>query len=197
MADIGRKMNGIAADDMGLGPATVILTRRRSRLLPHLTDSELAMVDDLIAAIPDKGLMVHGDYHIENVMVQKGDLVLIDVGGMSCGHPVLDLLCLYMKTTEPRYLETRLSMDDCKKIWEIYLDEYFAGKLTADHRSDIEKILSVLADIFMLPAHCTVASTQPEKAKEAKECIKNRLGRISAVSPEQLKDLFRSVDVLY
>lgn len=197
MAGIGRMMNSIAIDDADLGDATFILTRRRERIIPYLTEEELNNVDALIAAIPDKGMLVHGDFHIENVMVQKGELVLIDVGGMSHGHPILDLLCMYMKATEPAYLETKLDFDTCKKMWEIYIDEYFKGRLTDTLRRDLEEILSLFADLFMLPAYCTQATIDSNKAAEAKEKIRQRLDRIMACTPERLTKLLEAVDALY
>jgi uncharacterized protein (TIGR02172 family) len=197
MAQIGRRMNSTDAAGFGLGPATYILTRRRSRMLPYLTDEETALVDALIRAVPDRGKLVHGDYHVENVMVQNGEIVLIDVGGMSCGHPVFDLLCLYMKTTESGYLETKLDMEACSGIWECYIREYFGETLTDALLEDLTAILRLFTDIYMLPAYCAIAASTPEPSGEALERIRERVKGISAYTPERLKKLFDSTDTLY
>ena len=45
----------------------------------------------LIEGIPDSNYIIHGDYHTNNVMVQNGEPILIDMDTLAVGHPVLEL----------------------------------------------------------------------------------------------------------
>ena len=205
LAEIGLQMHSIPADPEVYGVATDMFTKRRGRLVPILTDEELASVDALVAAIPDRNTLVHGDYHVENVMVRAGELVLIDVGGFTHGHPLFDLLCLYMKTAEPGYLKTALDTDTCIRIWECYLRRYFGDKLTHRLRDKLISILSLFTDLFMLPGECATAKRlQQEGDKEAPKSlqeilsnIRRRLDRILKITPDDLTALFTATDELF
>ena len=45
----------------------------------------------LIEGIPDSTNIIHGDYHTNNVMVQNGEPILIDMDTLAVGHPILEL----------------------------------------------------------------------------------------------------------
>ena len=45
----------------------------------------------LVEGIPDSNFVIHGDYHTNNVMIQNGEPVLIDMDTLAVGHPVLEL----------------------------------------------------------------------------------------------------------
>ena len=48
----------------------------------------------LIKAVPDDDHMLHGDYHLKNVMYQNGESILIDMDTICHGHPVFELACM-------------------------------------------------------------------------------------------------------
>ena len=50
---------------------------------------------DLIAAVPEDSHMLHGDYHIKNVMLQDGEALLIDMDTLCYGHPIFELASMY------------------------------------------------------------------------------------------------------
>ena len=45
----------------------------------------------LVKAVPKSNYMMHGDYHIKNVMVQNGEALLIDMDTLCVGDPVFEL----------------------------------------------------------------------------------------------------------
>ena len=49
----------------------------------------------LIEAVPKRNTMLHGDYHTNNVMVQNGEPLLIDMDTICMGHPVFELGSMY------------------------------------------------------------------------------------------------------
>ena len=49
----------------------------------------------LISAVPDDNHMMHGDYHIKNVMLQNGESLLIDMDTICHGHPVFELASMF------------------------------------------------------------------------------------------------------
>lgn len=58
----------------------------------YFTGEETAQLIKMINAVPDGSGMIHGDYHTNNIMVQSnGDLVLIDMAGISRGDSLFDI----------------------------------------------------------------------------------------------------------
>ena len=45
----------------------------------------------LVKAVPKTNNMMHGDYHIKNVMVQNGEVLLIDMDTLCVGDPIFEL----------------------------------------------------------------------------------------------------------
>ena len=49
----------------------------------------------LVDAVPQDMHMMHGDYHIKNVMLQNGEALLIDMDTLCHGHPIFELASMY------------------------------------------------------------------------------------------------------
>ena len=57
----------------------------------YLDEAHAKKMRSLIEGIPDSNFIIHGDYHTNNVMVQNGEPILIDMDTLAVGHPVLEL----------------------------------------------------------------------------------------------------------
>ena len=64
-------------------------------LKDYLPEDEFAKLYALIEAVPQDMHMMHGDYHIKNVMLQNGEVLLIDMDTLCCGHPIFELASMY------------------------------------------------------------------------------------------------------
>ena len=49
----------------------------------------------LIAAVPEDAHLIHGDYHVKNVMDQSGESLLIDMDKLCHGYPIFELASMY------------------------------------------------------------------------------------------------------
>ncbi len=49
----------------------------------------------LMKAVPVQHTMLHGDYHVKNVMVQNGEVLLIDMDTLCQGHPIFELASVF------------------------------------------------------------------------------------------------------
>ena len=47
-------------------------------------------------AFSRKNVIIHGDFHEGNVMLQDGELMLIDIDDISCGNPAFDLISNFL-----------------------------------------------------------------------------------------------------
>lgn len=57
----------------------------------HLPEEQAKKLRALIEAVPKTNTLMHGDYHTNNIMVQNGEPLLIDMDTLCMGHPVFEL----------------------------------------------------------------------------------------------------------
>ena len=58
---------------------------------PHLPADQGKKLRALIEAVPKQNTLMHGDYHTNNIMVQNGEPLLIDMDTLCMGHPVFEI----------------------------------------------------------------------------------------------------------
>ena len=49
----------------------------------------------LIETLPKQNTLLHGDYHTNNIMIQNGEPILIDLDTLCVGHPIFELGSMY------------------------------------------------------------------------------------------------------
>ena len=64
-------------------------------LKDYLPEDKWAKLHKLIEDVPYDMHMMHGDYHIKNVMLQNGEVLLIDMDTLCHGNPVFELASMY------------------------------------------------------------------------------------------------------
>lgn len=86
----------------------------------------------LLQTIPERKTFVHGDCHFKNIMVQKDELLLIDMDTLSVGHPIFELAAIYapyiaFDEDDPGNCERFLgvSSDFTKKLFNQIIIKYF------------------------------------------------------------------------
>ena len=64
-------------------------------LKDHLEPELWQKLHDLVEAVPEDNHLMHGDYHLKNIMVQNGETLLIDMDTLCHGHPIFELASIY------------------------------------------------------------------------------------------------------
>ena len=96
----------------------------------------------LVEAVPESNMMMHGDYHIKNVMMQNGEVLLIDMDTLCHGHPVFELASVFNAYLGFSEIDHNISMtflgiphETAAEIWEktvpLYLGTDDAEKIEA------------------------------------------------------------------
>ena len=57
----------------------------------HLPKEPGERLYQMVAAVPERHTMLHGDYHTNNIMVRDGEALLIDMDTLCMGHPIFEL----------------------------------------------------------------------------------------------------------
>lgn len=61
----------------------------------YLPEEIIAKIRKLISEIPENNHMLHGDYHMKNLMLQDGEALLIDMDTLSQGDPIFEFMGIY------------------------------------------------------------------------------------------------------
>ena len=119
-------------------------------LRDHLPADQWQKLHELIAAVPEDDHMLHGDYHIKNVMLQNGESLLIDMDTLCHGHPIFELASMYnayLGYTELDHQNVKdfLGIDyaTAEEFWRLSLRMYLPDADEATLRAVEEKAMIV------------------------------------------------------
>ena len=158
----------------------------------YLTDEQTARIKKLLTALPDDLHVVHGDFQMKNVMIVRGEPMLIDMETVSTGQPLFDLQALYVtyvlfSEDDPNNLKSFLGIPNewGERIWQSILTNYFD---TADEQklSEIQNKISLAASVRFL---YLLVSTDLKDNELGERRIRHTQEHISELI-EKVDDLF-------
>ena len=127
----------------------------------------------MFKAIPERKTLIHGDCHFKNIMVQNGELLLIDMDTLSVGYPIFELAALYAPYVAFNEDEPGNSMnffgisdEDAAALYNALLTRYF-GK----DDPVIKDKIKIVGYVHMIR---WTTNNQPENEKRINGC-KERL----------------------
>ena len=88
-------------------------------------DEEYEKVKAIFENIPERKTFIHGDCHTGNVMLQGKELMFIDLSCAGCGHPIFDLMSMYLTAAcHQGELLSSYTKEEAYHIWNIFLRVY-------------------------------------------------------------------------
>ena len=123
-------------------------------LQPYLPAEQWEKLLTMMNALPEPEFMIHGDYHANNVMIQNGEPLLIDMDTVAYGHPVFEFASIYLGFVG--YCECNhegtmdfygLPYDITVKIWETLMKQYFEDEAV---RMDVTRKAQVIGYARMM-----------------------------------------------
>ena len=153
---------------------------------PHLPEDQAKKLRQLIEAVPKQNTLMHGDYHTNNIMVQNGEPLLIDMDTLCMGHPVFELGSMFNAFVGYTELNHQGSMDffgysheTAEKFWNLALKMYLGTEDEAACRSVAEKAMIVGYTRMMRRAlRRPEEAESPAKIARCKEMLAKLLGYI-------------------
>ena len=116
----------------------------------HLPEEQAKKLRALIEAVPKRNTMMHGDYHTNNIMVQNGEPLLIDMDTLCMGHPVFELGSMFNAFVGYTELNPQNTMDffgysfeTAGKFWNMALKMYLGTEEEAVCQSVAEKAMII------------------------------------------------------
>ena len=156
---------------------------------PHLSEEQGKKLRALIEAVPKQNTLMHGDYHTNNIMVQNGEPLLIDMDTLCMGHPVFELGSMFNAFIGYSELDHQVTMnffgythETAEKFWDLSLKMYLGTEDEELCRSVAEKAM-IIGYTRMLRR----AIRRPEEAESPAKIARCK---------ERLAELLNNVDGL-
>lgn len=154
-------------------------------LLDYLPPEEGKKLVALIEAVPERHTMIHGDFHIKNIMLQNGEVLLIDMDTLSYGHPIFEFASIYnayigFGITDHSNLEKFLGVSSslAEQFYKKTMHQYF--DCSEEKLAEIEKKAQLLGYARILRRTIRRQSDTAEGQALIQECKQ----RISALLKE-------------
>ena len=103
-------------------------------LKDYLPEETWTKLRALVEAVPAQDTMLHGDFHAKNVMMQNGEVILIDMDTLCMGHPVFEMASIfnaytgfYVTSPERRGAFIGLDAEMAERVWNGLLLRYADG----------------------------------------------------------------------
>ena len=116
----------------------------------HIPEEQGKKLRALIEAVPKQNTLMHGDYHTNNIMVQNGEPLLIDMDTLCMGHPVFELGSMFNAFVGYSELDHQNMMDffgysfeTAGKFWNMALRMYLGTDDEAVCQSVAEKAMII------------------------------------------------------
>jgi uncharacterized protein (TIGR02172 family) len=115
-----------------------------------LTTEQTEFLLGKLESLPDDDHCVHFDLHSSNIMVQNGELVIIDMGDLSTGTYLFDVGLIFLiygiPELEISMLATKIPTEQGLAFWRSFEKHYFADK-PAEERQFFEQNKYFLASM--------------------------------------------------
>ena len=155
----------------------------------HLPEEQAKKLFALIAAVPKQNTLMHGDYHTNNIMVQNGEPLLIDMDTLCMGHPIFELGSMFNAFIGFNELDHEVTMkffgytyETAEKFWKMSLKKYLG--------TEDEEICRGIAEKAMIIGYTRMLRRAIRRPEDADSPAK------IARCKEMLKVLLNKVDTL-
>lgn len=135
----------------------------------------------LIEAVSVDHHMLHGDYHIKNVMMQNGEVLLIDMDTLCQGHPVFELASMFnaylgFSELDPGVSESFLGLphDVAVSIWKKSLPLYL-GTDDAEKIREVEEKAMLIGYVRLMRRLIRRNGFESEQGRLEIETYKNHI----------------------
>ena len=116
----------------------------------HIPEEQGKKLRTLIEAVPKQNTLMHGDYHTNNIMVQNGEPLLIDMDTLCMGHPVFELGSMFNAFIGYSELDHQVTMnffgythEAAERFWDMSLKMYLGTEDEKVCRSVAEKAMII------------------------------------------------------
>lgn len=155
----------------------------------HIPEAQGKKLRALIEAVPKRNTLMHGDYHTNNIMVQNGEPLLIDMDTLCMGHPVFELGSMFNAFVGYSELNHQNMMDffgysfeTAGRFWNIALRMYLGTEDEAVCQSVAEKAMIIgYTRMLRRAIRRPNEADSPAKIARCKEMLEMLLNKVNSI----------------
>ena len=155
----------------------------------HITEEQSKKLHALIEAVPKQNTLMHGDYHTDNVMVQNGEPLLIDLDTLCMGHPIFELGSMFNAFVGYSELDHKnmldffgYSFETAGRFWKEALSMYLGTDDEAFCQSVAEKAMIIgYTRMLRRALRRPDEENSPVKIKRCKEVLAELLSKVDTL----------------
>ena len=151
-------------------------------LSPEENEKLCAMINEM----PEDHHMIHGDFHIKNIMLQGDEVLLIDMDSVACGHPVFELASMFNTYRAFRELEKSdfsdflgIPNETASRIWSETLRRYLNSS-DEEYVQSVENKAMLLGYTRLLRRELRIGAQDTESGRLEMEGIRKKLSDLIA-----------------
>ena len=156
----------------------------------HIPEDQSKKLISLIEAVPKQNTLMHGDYHTNNIMVQNGEPLLIDMDTLCMGHPVFELGSMFNAFVGYSELNHQnmvdffgYSFETAGRFWNMALKMYLGTEDEAVCQSVAEKAMIIgYTRMLRRAARRPNEAESPAKIARCKEMLAELLARVDSLT---------------
>ena len=156
----------------------------------HIPEDQGKKLISLIEAVPKQNTLMHGDYHTNNIMVQNGEPLLIDMDTLCMGHPVFELGSMFNAFVGYSELDHQnmvdffgYSFETAGKFLNMSLKMYLGTDDETVCQSVLEKAMIIgYTRMLRRAARRPDEAESPAKIARCKEMLANLLGKVDTLT---------------
>ena len=144
----------------------------------------------LIEAVPKQNTLMHGDYHTNNIMVQNGEPLLIDMDTLCMGHPVFELGSMFNAFVGYSELDHQnmvdffgYSFETAGRFWNMALKMYLGTEDETVCQKVMEKAMVIgYTRMLRRAARRPNEADSPAKIARCKEMLAELLNNVDCLT---------------
>lgn len=189
--DLLKKIHGTVVKKGDMPDMKKVVLGWAEFLKDYLPEEQYNKLHSLVEAVPEDNHMMHGDYHLKNVMLQDGEVLLIDMDTLCMGHPIFELASVFNAYVGFSELDHSVSMsflgiphETAEKIWERTIRLYLG--------TDDENVINSVKEKAMIVGYTRIMRrtirrnglNTPDGQKQIEVCKKHLadlLGRVDSL----------------
>ena len=155
----------------------------------HIPEEQGKKLRSLIEAVPKQNTLMHGDYHTNNIMVQNGEPLLIDMDTLCMGHPVFELGSMFNAFVGYSELDHQnmldffgYSFETAGRFWNMSLKMYLGTDDEAFCQSVAEKAMVIgYTRMLRRAIRRPNEADSPAKIARCKEMLETLLNKVDTL----------------
>ena len=188
--DMLKSIHAIKVEDGGLPDMKETALAWANFVADYIPETQANKLRALIEAVPQQNTLLHGDYHTNNIMVQNGEPLLIDMDTLCVGHPVFELGSMFnafVGYSELNHENMKeffgYSFETAGRFWNTALKTYL-GTEDEEVCKAVEEKAMIIGYTRMLrrAARRPNEADSPAKIERCKEMLAKLLGKVDSLT---------------